>query len=294
MKQISRIFIISLFVFCIFLEVAFGQPIRSADKISLAVMDFKNNTDIIRYDRLQRAVPEMLKTELSYYQEIVVLEREKIESVLSEMALAQAGFIEEDEAQELGRLAGAEYIITGEINRVGRLLRIDTHLIKVATGQILGEKVSGKHQENIEPMVKLLAQNLMFDLTGIGERKDFARIQNYHTTWFLTATVGLAITTSVYHFSYRDNYKKYHDTADFDKFDYFYKKANNNYKTRNIMMLVTGASLLTTFILWQSEESEKNKLYAHHTGESPKFAQKMNLGFYISDDECFFSLNYRF
>ena len=120
------------------------------DKITLAVMDFKNNSSTMRYDRLQQAIPEMLKTELSRYSEISVVERKKIESIIKEQALVQAGFIDEKQAQEVGRLAGAEYLIVGEINTTSGQLRIDAHLIKVATGQILGEKVTGKNEKQIE------------------------------------------------------------------------------------------------------------------------------------------------
>ena len=86
--------------------------------------------------------------------------------------------IENETAQKVGQLAGAEYIITGEINRIGNQLRIDAHLLKVATGQVLGEKITGRNIESVEPMVKLLAQNLIFNLTGKGARQDFSKIKN--------------------------------------------------------------------------------------------------------------------
>ena len=170
---------IALFLIVLFSLVSISSLIgQDKDKITLAVMDFKNNSSTMRYDRLQRAIPEMLKTELSHYQEISVVERKKIESILTEHALAQAGFIDGKQAQEIARLAGAEYLIIGEINTTNNQLRLDDHLIKVATGQILGEKVSGKNDEQIEAMIKLLANNLIFELTGSGERKDLIKSYN--------------------------------------------------------------------------------------------------------------------
>ena len=107
---------ITVFLISILISSIPAFSARDENKITLAVMDFKNNSSRLRYDRLQRTVAEMLKTELSQYSDIVVLERKKIDEILSEYALAQAGVIEKKHAREVGRLAGAEYIITGEIN----------------------------------------------------------------------------------------------------------------------------------------------------------------------------------
>ncbi|MBL7094199.1 hypothetical protein ISS22_09530 [candidate division KSB1 bacterium] len=236
---------------------------QDSRKITLAVMDFKNNSSTMRYDRLQRSIPEMLKTEISRYPEIAVVERKKIESILREHALAQAGFIEGEQAQEVARLAGAEYLITGEINTPNRQLRLDAHLIKVASGQIMGEKVSGRNEKQIEAMIKLLANNFIFDLTGSGERKEFEKITQYQSKWALITTGSLVATTTVFHFLYSYNYDKYHKTSHLDKFNYYYDRANGYHKTRNILMVLTSASALTTFILWQSDRSEGNKIYAN-------------------------------
>jgi len=232
------------------------------NKITLAVLDFKNNSSTMRYDRLQRAIPEMLKTELSRNLEITVVERKKIETILAEHALAQAGFIEGDQAQEVARLAGAEYLITGEINTPNRQLRLDAHLIKVASGQIMGEKVSGRNEKQIETMINLLANNLIFDLTGIGERREFEKITQYQSNWALVTTGGLAAATTTFHFLYSFNYDKYHKTDQLSKFNSYYNRANRYHKTRNVLLVITSASALTTFILWQSDRSEGNKIYA--------------------------------
>jgi len=58
-----------------------AQQEQEPGKLTLAVMDFKNNSSVFGYDRLERAIPEMLKTELSRSPEILVLERSKIESI---------------------------------------------------------------------------------------------------------------------------------------------------------------------------------------------------------------------
>ncbi len=268
-----------------------AQQEQEAGKLTLAVMDFKNNSSVFGYDRLERAIPEMLKTELSRSPEILVLERIKIESILKEQALAQTGVIEQETAQEVGRLAGAEYIITGEINTIGNQLRIDAHLLRVATGQVLGEKITGRTVENIEPMVKLLTENLIFNLTGKGARQDFAKVRRYHTSWALATTAALLITSAILHFNYKNNYDNYHETTHLGKFDSFYDNANKYYKARNIMLMISGAAALTTFTLWRKDQSEDNKIYASNHPFKPG---NISVAFAIQKGDYLFSLRFRF
>lgn len=267
------------------------QPSNDA-KITLAVMDFKNNSAHFRYDRLEKAIPEMLKTELSHTTNLLVLERSKIESILQEQALAQTGIIETTEVQEVGRLAGAQYIITGEINTIDNRLRIDAHIVKVASGQVLGEKVNSGDRENLEPMIKLLAQNIIFNLTGKGERKSIAQIQDYHSKWAFITTGAVSLTTLILHFQYRNFYDKYHETDQLNKFDNYYKNANRYYKTRNIFMIASGIAAITTLTLWQNDRSEENKIYANNqTNSIPK---KLSIGLAIENRDYLLSFNLSF
>ncbi len=274
--------------FCILLFSNLG----AGEKISLAVLDFKNNSSIIRFDRLEKAVPEMLKTELSRYQGIVVVERSKIESILSEQALAQTGLIEDMTAQEVGRMVGAQYIIAGEINKADNRLRIDAHLIKVTTGQILGEKINGKNAKSIEPMIRLLANNLIYDLTGEGAYRESQKIHNYHSGWVMAGTAVLAATTAVLHFQYRDNYDRYHDNTTIGEFDTYYDRANAFHKARNLFLALTGGAALTSFILWQSDKSRSNKVYALDSNRN--VGQKLALGISMHGNDYLVSLKLNF
>jgi len=266
--------------------------LENADQITLAVMDFKNNTILSRYDQLERAIPEMLKTEISQFPEIVVVERNRIENILTEQALAQTGLIEKQKAQEVGRLVGAQFMITGELNKTGSTLRIDAHLIKVATGQVVGEKVSGQNEKSIEFMVKLLAKNLIHNLTGEGQRQESIRIHNYYTNWGLITMAALTVTSGILHFKYNDYYNKYHKTNEIDNFDIYYNKANQYYKSRNIMLAISGAAALTTFILWRKDQSEGNKIYA--TNHNSKIQQQFSMGFAMQQDNYLVILSLKF
>jgi TolB-like protein len=286
-----KLILFGLFLTSLSAHALLAQQAENIENITLAVMDFKNNSSVFGYDRLERAIPEMLKTELSRSPEILVLERSKIESILKEQALAQTGVIEQETAQEVGRLAGAEYIITGEINTIGNQLRVDAHLLRVATGQVLGEKITGRTLENIEPMVKLLAQNLIFNLTGKGERQNFAKVRRYHTKWALATTAAISITSAILHFNYKNNYDNYHETTQLGEFDPFYDNANKYYKARNIMLMISGAAALTTFTLWRKDQGEENKIYASNHHFKPG---NISVAFAMQKGDYFISLGFRF
>lgn len=269
-----------------------AQPNSDVARITLAVMDFKNHSSQFKHDRLEQAIPEMLKTELSYTKAILVVERSKIESILAEQALAQTGVIAMTEAQEVGRLAGAQYIITGEINTINNRLRIDAHIIKVASGQVLGEKVTSYDQQSIEPMMKLLAQNIIFNLTGNGARKDFTQIQNYHSSWAAITTGAISLTAMVLHFQYKTYYDKYHDAKRLQQFDSYYNDANRYYKARNIFLVASGIAALTTVTLWQNDRSEMNKIYADNQIKS--IPGTLAIGLALDNKDCLLSLHVSF
>ncbi|MFZ5518558.1 MAG: CsgG/HfaB family protein [Candidatus Zhuqueibacterota bacterium] len=269
-----------------------STALKADDQITVAVVDFKNNTSAMRHDRLEKSVPEMLKTELSQYQEVIVVERSKIESILREQALGQTGVIENATAQEVGRLAGAKYIITGEINESDGRLRIDAHLIKVTSGQIMGEKVNGRNEESVETMVQLLANNLIFDLTGQGSHCESQKIHRYFPEWALATTAVLSAATIVLHARYLDNYDMYHDASAIGQFDDYYNQANSYHKARNVLLALSGSAALTTFILWQNDRSRQNTVYALLSGAN--FDQKLALGFAATGDRCLVSLRLNF
>jgi hypothetical protein len=168
---------------------------------------------------------------------------------------------------------------------------LDAHLIKVATGQIIGEKVSGKNDKHIEAMIKLLANNFIFELTGSGERKTSDKLKEYKSTWAIFTTGSLVALTTSFHFAYNYNYDKYHQTHQLDKFDFYYDRANQYYKTRNLLMVATSISALTSFILWQSDMSEGNRIFANHN-QAPELCSQNNFALIISPhgDGCYVSL----
>src|SRR3990172_3590707 len=174
---------------------------------------------------LEKTIPELLKTELSGYQNITVVERSKIESVLEEEALGQTGIIEDDQVQKVGMLIGAQFVITGEMTQVDERLRLDAHVTQVETGEIFGEEVTGPDKEAVEVMIRVLANNIANNLTGEGRRLRDSRLRNYRLHYFLGVGVLASTAAIIFPADYEDNYDKYHQASRLDEFDGPYDRA---------------------------------------------------------------------
>ena len=256
---------------CLMFHIRFGAAVQAqipaaatsdSTAITVAVLDFKNNSGQFHLDVLEKNVPEMLKTELSRAGSgIWVVERQKLEMILQEQALAQTGLIDQKTAQEVGQLAGAQYLLNGEISLSGSRLRIDCHILKVENGQVRGEKVVGDRNAS-EDMVRMLASNILYNLTGEGQYRQSLRLKNYPTTWFVLATALTAaaagFTHGIHHQAY-DNYQSANRLEDIDK---YYNRAGDFRKARNVTAIVSGALALTSLQLWLKNQSEQNRILA--------------------------------
>jgi TolB-like protein len=238
---------------------------QSADStaIVVAVVDFKNNSGIFSLDDLEKSVPEMLKTELSHRgSKLSVVERQKLEAIMREQALAQSGILDEKSGQAVGQLLGAEYLLSGEINMSESRLRIDCHILKVSTGQVRGEKVIGRDRKVIDEMVGLLAANVLYNLSGEGDYRKQVQLKSYPVKWFLATTALSAAAAGVTYWVSHDSYEKYQSASRLDDIDKYYDRAENFRNIRNGVAIGAGALAITTAILWLKNQSTDNRLLA--------------------------------
>lgn len=256
---------------CFLFQIRFGAAVQAqvpalatsdSTAITVAVLDFINSSGQFHLDVLEKNVPEMLKTELARAGTgIWVVERQKLEVILQEQALAQTGLIDQKTAQEVGQLAGAQYLLTGEISLSGSRLRLDCHILKVATGQVRGEKVVGDRNAS-ENMVSMLASNILYNLTGEGQYRQSLRLKNYPTTWFVLATALTTVAAGVTHGIHHQAYDNYQSATNLEDIDKYYNRAGDFRKARNVTAIVSGALALTSLQLWLKNQSEQNRILA--------------------------------
>lgn len=122
----------------------------------VAVVDFTDETGMDMAGHVVGGIVERLIA----HPEFDVYERNRLKYILDEQGLQQTGLVSENQAVDLGKLAGVQYIITGQVTQATLdqlstpipylglinqdVARVSFHvdMIDVATGQIINTKTS--------------------------------------------------------------------------------------------------------------------------------------------------------
>lgn len=122
---------------------------------TIAVLDFKS---LLADEDLGIAVAEILRTELASLGDYTVIERGMLEQILEEQALQSSGAIDSETAAEIGKLLGANLVVTGSIVKTGDVYTINSRFIDMETGIIkTGQNIRGEGENEISNMVHQLA-----------------------------------------------------------------------------------------------------------------------------------------
>jgi TolB-like protein len=114
---------------------------------TMAVLPFENNsvTDPDRYAPLSKGLSAMLITDLkNSSSSLQLIEREKIQALLKEIALGQSGSVDQSTAVKAGKILGAQSIVFGSFMVLGNQVRMDVRIIKVETSEVMmAESIAG-------------------------------------------------------------------------------------------------------------------------------------------------------
>lgn len=115
---------------------------------TMAILPFENNsvTDPDKFAPLSKGLSAMLITDLKNSgTSLKLIEREKIQSLLKEVALSQSGSVDQATAVKAGKMLGAQSIVFGSFMVLGNKVRMDTRIIKVETSEVMmAESITGE------------------------------------------------------------------------------------------------------------------------------------------------------
>ncbi|MBC8183348.1 hypothetical protein H8E88_19810 [candidate division KSB1 bacterium] len=180
---------------------------------TIAILDFSNNCILEKekYASLSPGLAEIMITELSAIKTLKFVERQKINELIKEMQLAQAGFVSEETGVQVGKLIGAKYLIFGSYMVFSKKVRVDVRIVEVETGlTIKAEQVTNKVKKMFD-IIKELNGKILEDL-DIKLTKNDKKILNANDT--STEVIEL--------FSQGLEYEEAHDV---NKAKQLYKKA---------------------------------------------------------------------
>lgn len=132
----------------------------SGGKPVVSVLYFENRTGNADLDVLRKGLSEMMVTDLVAWDGVTVVERERLEAVLGELKLQSSKAFDKATTVKVGKLIGAQYVITGSMFRQGERLRVDAQIVKVQDGKVVASASIEEQQDRIFDIEQQLTDKL--------------------------------------------------------------------------------------------------------------------------------------
>ena len=134
---------------------------------TVAVMPFKLVGTSEDLAPLQTALSDMIITDLSVSPAITSIERVKVNAMVDEMLLSQAGLAEPETGARVGRLLKAENVVQGVLAQTGdKELRMDATVLNTARAQSTGTFGQNEQTDAIFDLEKAIVFNI-FNTVGV-------------------------------------------------------------------------------------------------------------------------------
>lgn len=134
------------------------EPESSPDLDRKSAEELKNKTvAVVGVDNLHSSISSetieglMLFIENSFVNsgKVRVIDRKNIEKITEEYRFQSTSLTDEETAVEIGKLANADYIVTGALSKVGERYYLNVKLIDVESGEIVGSSISDASVEDV-------------------------------------------------------------------------------------------------------------------------------------------------
>ncbi len=147
-------------------------PAAAKIENSIAVISFTNETGDPAYDYLQKAIPNLLITNLENTGLFYVATWERMQDILKQMGVKSAPIIDSDLGFELCRREGIKAIAIGSFTKAGEVFRTDVKVLDAETKRILkSANVKGMGVDSIlDSQIDALSREMSLGL-GIDQAK---------------------------------------------------------------------------------------------------------------------------
>jgi TolB-like protein len=150
---------INAFYVCEFVHAANQQ--QPAVIKTMAVMNFDNRSSTGEWQWLGKGLTDMIITDMSASEQLMVVERERLNEIIAEIQLTKAGVVDSSIADQVGHLAKVDWVLFGSFLKEGDHLKIEAHILDLKTQKLLRvEWVEGPAEEVLQ-LEKRLVQQLL-------------------------------------------------------------------------------------------------------------------------------------
>jgi len=118
------------------LGLLFVSGVSAADT-TIAVLLLQQGASSDAYEGLGRALAGMLLADLPGVDGLVLVERARLDAVVSEIDLSKTGFLDPSTAQKLGKGLGAQDVVIGSWSVVRGRFLMDARLVEVHSGRVV-------------------------------------------------------------------------------------------------------------------------------------------------------------
>ena len=134
--------------------------------ITIAILPFANNSPDKSLDSAGITLADLISAQMSSKKGFKLVERQRIEKILSEMNLGQAGMINQNTAVQIGKMLGANVMAFGSFSTLGKKVLLTMRLVKVETGEIVGGATErGEDVSSLDILAENAAKKLFDSLT---------------------------------------------------------------------------------------------------------------------------------
>ncbi|MBN2049064.1 MAG: hypothetical protein JW760_01360 [Spirochaetales bacterium] len=224
------------------------------------------------------AVGELFSSELVMTGQFDVVDRNNVESLLTEMDFQMSGCTDSSCAVEIGQILSLEYMVYGSVIKLGEIFAINVQMINVGTAQIVntGREQFKSIEEAYDVIPKLVKAfvgtfgggEYVAPVTGedvgktVSKRKTLGMIAFFGGIalgggsvwpWFKANNLAYFINSA---------YDNYH-TADYDEYEQYKQEYLDAISIKNTWLfsalaasVVGGAAIITGSILWFGPETQ--------------------------------------
>tara|TARA_B110000211_G_scaffold234459_1_gene304199 strand:+ start:1777 stop:2874 length:1098 start_codon:yes stop_codon:yes gene_type:complete len=141
-----------------------NEKTRNKNAKRVAILYFDNTSGEVKLNKLKKGLAGMLISDLSNVNMLNIVERDRLESIISEQELSNSKKFDPSTAAKLGKLLGAEIILTGSYFEMFGTFRIDARFINVETGEILKSEGVDGASKNFFKLQKQLVWKIIKNL----------------------------------------------------------------------------------------------------------------------------------
>jgi tetratricopeptide (TPR) repeat protein len=146
---------------------------------TVAVFYFKDLSSDSRFHPLQKAMAAMITTDLSQVQALQVLERLRVQFLLTEMQLGQTGIVEAGTAPRAGHLLGAENLIVGTMEPGS--VAVKTSVASTSKQDVVGAFSVSAEMKQFYVLEKVVVYNILKVMKVPFTSEEEAKFSKYHT-----------------------------------------------------------------------------------------------------------------